>query len=128
MNDDIPDNWRDNPLENTPPIRGAFQSVSQQGTLADNAFLLRQIARDLDGEATEPPCSEASVCRNAADEIERLKKALAWLYGAYQQECGFPLDALENSLIHVPIILEAIESLDIHPTAEGRGFHAEAIR
>lgn len=38
----------------------------------------------------------------------KLRRAMAWLYGAYKAEAAVPLEALENSLIHLPVIEEAV--------------------
>ncbi len=50
--------------------------------------------------------------RELEDQNHLLKKTLVWLYEAYQQECAMPLDALENSLIHKPIIEEAVDAVE----------------
>jgi hypothetical protein len=40
----------------------------------DRPANLRQIAEELDFGAQTVPCSEASICREAADEIEELRR------------------------------------------------------
>ncbi len=60
-------------------VRGMREAVEWAKTApeaADNAFLLRELARELDSEAEDHPCSEAEVCRDSALEIERMRKAL----------------------------------------------------
>ena len=37
-------------------------------------------------------------------ETAKLKRAIRWLHEAYMLEAGIPLEVLEGSLVHLPVI------------------------
>jgi hypothetical protein len=50
---------------------------------ADRPTHLRQIADELDEDAEQTPCSQASICREAADEIEMWRELPSQIDEAY---------------------------------------------